>query len=254
MVAIAYSGGTRDWLCSVQPLDKGFLTRNISESAALPGVDIRNSIRRFAPEAQKENRSEHHIGIGSGIGHAGSGDRVESRELVGQQFVAGYTFEFPEAQQVEKQGNRFICGDGKGTNEHGNTTSGRRGSHSRKPPLLLSCALIVMCFAACLLSSPSLIAQQDLGSSVALPESPEVRQPFVLRAVTDPQTGKGCIFLYGTRGPSRDSHRAWQSRSGWSTSIRCRPIRKNSACTDPARNMTNLHFHGLHVSAGCSPG
>jgi len=39
------------------PLGKGFLTGKISENTAFPGVDIRNNIPRFAPEARKANQA-----------------------------------------------------------------------------------------------------------------------------------------------------------------------------------------------------
>lgn len=39
------------------PLGKGFLTGKISENTTFPGIDIRNSIPRFAPEARKANQA-----------------------------------------------------------------------------------------------------------------------------------------------------------------------------------------------------
>ncbi len=39
------------------PLGKGFLTGKIGENTAFPGMDIRNSIPRFAPEARKANQA-----------------------------------------------------------------------------------------------------------------------------------------------------------------------------------------------------
>ncbi len=39
------------------PLGKGFLTGKISEKTAFPGMDIRNSIPRFSPEARKANQA-----------------------------------------------------------------------------------------------------------------------------------------------------------------------------------------------------
>lgn len=39
------------------PLGKGFLTGKISETTTFPGVDIRNSIPRFTPEARKANQA-----------------------------------------------------------------------------------------------------------------------------------------------------------------------------------------------------
>jgi aryl-alcohol dehydrogenase-like predicted oxidoreductase len=39
------------------PLGKGFLTGKISANTEFPGVDIRNNIPRFAPEARKANQA-----------------------------------------------------------------------------------------------------------------------------------------------------------------------------------------------------
>jgi aryl-alcohol dehydrogenase-like predicted oxidoreductase len=39
------------------PLGKGFLTGKISENTAFPGIDIRNTIPRFSPEARKANQA-----------------------------------------------------------------------------------------------------------------------------------------------------------------------------------------------------
>jgi len=39
------------------PLGKGFLTGKITENTAFPGMDIRNNIPRFAPEARRTNRA-----------------------------------------------------------------------------------------------------------------------------------------------------------------------------------------------------
>lgn len=109
------------------------------------------------------------------------------------------------------------------------------------------CALIVMCFATCLLSSQSLIAQQDLESSVELPESPAVRQPFVLRAVTDPKTGKAAFSFMGREVPPviRTTPGS-QVRLDYVNQMSPNP--KELCVNGPCKNMTNLHFHGLHVS------
>jgi suppressor of ftsI len=96
----------------------------------------------------------------------------------------------------------------------------------------------------CLLSAPSLIAQQ---SGVALPEPPEVRQPFVLRAVNDPQSGKSAFSFQGREVPP-------VIRTAPGEKIRLdyvnamSPHSHEQCIYGPCRNMTNLHFHGLHVA------
>src|ERR1700731_301813 len=126
----------------------------------------------------------------------------------------------------------------------------RRGGKTLIPGNRLSCysyALLVMYFAVCLLSSQSLIAKQDVGSSVTLPESSAVRQPFVLRAVTDPKTGKAAFSFMGREVPP-------VIRTAPGSQIRLEyinqmsPNSKELCVSGPCTNMTNLHFHGLHVS------
>jgi suppressor of ftsI len=110
-----------------------------------------------------------------------------------------------------------------------------------------SCALIVMSFALCLLSSQSLMAQRDVGSGVALPESPVVRQPFVLRAVTDPKTGKAAFSFMGREVPPViRTVPGSQIRLDYINQMS--PKSKELCVYGPCTNMTNLHFHGLHVS------
>jgi suppressor of ftsI len=128
-------------------------------------------------------------------------------------------------------------------------TQRQRGDETR--PYCYSYGLLVLHFAAilCLLSHQSLIAQQPspAESRLALPDPPEVRQPFVLRAVTDPQTGKGAFSFMGREVPP-------VIRTTPGSQIRLEYVNQMSAkskelCVDgPCRDMTNLHFHGLHVS------
>jgi suppressor of ftsI len=113
------------------------------------------------------------------------------------------------------------------------------------------CGLLVIRIAAvfCLLTNLGLVAQQlrKDGSSLALPELPEVRLPFVLRAVNDPQSGKGAFSFDGREIPP-------VIRTTPGGQIRVEYINQMSSmsgenCVDgPCMNMTNLHFHGLHVS------
>jgi hypothetical protein len=100
---------------------------------------------------------------------------------------------------------------------------------------------------------PIYLHAQDLNPRVGrvlgnpLPAPPEVRSPFVLQAVTDPETGKAAFSFAGQEIPpvihaSSGQRIRLTYRNEMSTQSRER-------CVDgPCTNMTNLHFHGLHVS------
>jgi suppressor of ftsI len=114
------------------------------------------------------------------------------------------------------------------------------------PCRLLAMRIAVMLF---LLTNLSLEAQQPpgAGSPLALPELPVVQLPFVLRAVNDPQSGKGAFSFDGREIPP-------VIRTTPGSQIRVEYVNQMSSrsgenCVDgPCINMTNLHFHGLHVS------
>ena len=80
-----------------------------------------------------------------------------------------------------------------------------------------------------------------------LPDPPQVVSPFELRAINDPATGKGAFVFEGHEIPP-------VVRAGPGGTIQLEYVNQMSkssseVCVDgPCRNMTNLHFHGLHVS------
>jgi len=87
----------------------------------------------------------------------------------------------------------------------------------------------------------------DLVTGIPLPSSPEVRSPFVLRAINDPQTGKSAFSFAGQEippvirtSPGQDIRLTYQNQMSRDSTEQC--------IDGPCRNMTNLHFHGLHVS------
>jgi suppressor of ftsI len=82
---------------------------------------------------------------------------------------------------------------------------------------------------------------------VLLPDQPEVRSPFVLLAVTDPETGKSAFSFAGQEippvirvSPGQDIRLTYKNEMSAESRERC--------VDGPCMNMTNLHFHGLHVS------
>jgi FtsP/CotA-like multicopper oxidase with cupredoxin domain len=80
-----------------------------------------------------------------------------------------------------------------------------------------------------------------------LPAPPQVRSAFVLRAVNNPVTGKGVFVFDGLETPPL-------IRTAPGAKLRVTYIsdvstHSSEICIDgPCMNMTNLHFHGLHVS------
>jgi len=82
---------------------------------------------------------------------------------------------------------------------------------------------------------------------VPLPDPPQVRSPFVLDAINDPVTGKGAFSFEGHEIPP-------VIRAAPGNKIQLDYVNRMSShsrevCVDgPCTNMTNLHFHGLHVS------
>jgi FtsP/CotA-like multicopper oxidase with cupredoxin domain len=80
-----------------------------------------------------------------------------------------------------------------------------------------------------------------------LPQPPQVATSFELHAINDPATGKGAFVFEGHEDPP-------VIRAAPGGVIRLDYLNQMSkssseVCVDgPCMNMTNLHFHGLHVS------
>jgi suppressor of ftsI len=84
-------------------------------------------------------------------------------------------------------------------------------------------------------------------SSVPLQKPPEARSPLVLSAVNDPKTGKAAFSYAGRETPP--VIRAFPGETMRITYENRMSSASRERCIDgPCMNMTNLHFHGLHVS------
>jgi len=129
-------------------------------------------------------------------------------------------------------------------------TSGRV---NRIPDLLHQFTIVVMQSAALWLLCSILVHAQsptpglDSHQQVLLPDPPEVRSPFVLLAVTDPKTSKSEFSFAGQdippvirTSPGQNIRLTYENQMSAHSTERC--------IDGPCRNMTNLHFHGLHVS------
>lgn len=96
-----------------------------------------------------------------------------------------------------------------------------------------------------LLSGVRLMAQGRAQSVVSNP--PDARSPLVLKAINDPQTGKGAFSFDGREIPP--VIRASPGEDIRLTYVNEMSTHSQERCADgPCTNMTNLHFHGLHVS------
>ncbi len=80
-----------------------------------------------------------------------------------------------------------------------------------------------------------------------LPEVPTVRIPFVLSAVNDEVSGRGAFSFEGREVPP--VIRVSPGQKLQITYLNRMKVSSSEVCVDgPCMNMTNLHFHGLHVS------
>jgi suppressor of ftsI len=82
---------------------------------------------------------------------------------------------------------------------------------------------------------------------VPVSDPPETRSPVSLKAVNDPQTGKAAFSFDGREDPP--VIRANPGQDIRLTYTNAMSTHSQEHCVDgPCMNMTNLHFHGLHVS------
>jgi len=108
----------------------------------------------------------------------------------------------------------------------------------------------MVCFA--MLGGMSLSAQvaepaSHIASPILLSNPPEARSPIVLTAINDPHTGKGAFSFEGREDPP--VIRAAPGEDIRLTYVNAMSTDSHETCIDgPCMNMTNLHFHGLHVS------
>jgi suppressor of ftsI len=97
------------------------------------------------------------------------------------------------------------------------------------------------------LHAQSPISGPDDSQPYLLSDPPETRSPFVLRAINDPDTGKAAFFFAEKEDPP--VIRASPGEDIRLTYVNAMSSHSTERCVDgPCMNMTNLHFHGLHVS------
>jgi suppressor of ftsI len=119
------------------------------------------------------------------------------------------------------------------------------------PPVKAGQNLFTCCACLGLLFGVRLLAQglptKINTSQTVLSNPPEARSPLVLKAINDPETGKGAFLFQGREdppviraSPGEDIHLTYTNEMSTHSRERC--------IDGPCMNMTNLHFHGLHVS------
>jgi hypothetical protein len=100
------------------------------------------------------------------------------------------------------------------------------------------------------------VQAQDIsrdGKGARLTVLPEAKSPITLMAINDPVTGKSAFSFEGKEIPP-------VIRSSPDSTIEIEYLNRMSrnskeVCIDgPCMNMTNPHFHGLHVSPKCAAG
>ena len=116
-------------------------------------------------------------------------------------------------------------------------------------PNVGGCSTVFASAALCILSTPLCIVAQSLEIpiGVALPREPEARSPLLLKAASDSGNQRSTFLFEGAPSPPViRSARGSQIRIDYLNQM---SSHSNEICVDgPCRNMTNLHFHGLHVS------
>jgi suppressor of ftsI len=113
-----------------------------------------------------------------------------------------------------------------------------------------NCSICLMCLAmigTIPSTTPAVTAQSQIASRPLLSNPPEAHSPIVLTAINDPQTGKTAFSFHGRQDPP--VIRASPGEDIRLTYLNAMSTDSHERCIDgPCMNMTNLHFHGLHVS------
>jgi suppressor of ftsI len=108
----------------------------------------------------------------------------------------------------------------------------------------------VMCFGVLgwmRLAAQAIAGPTGIARAPILSNPPEARSPIVLSAINDLHTGKAAFSFNGREDPP--VIRAFPGENIRLTYVNAMSTQSHERCVDgPCMNMTNLHFHGLHVS------
>jgi suppressor of ftsI len=111
----------------------------------------------------------------------------------------------------------------------------------------LACLTCLGLFCGVQLEAQWPLSAITVSQPVLVSDPPETRSPVSLKAVNDPQTGKAAFSFDGREDPP--VIRANPGEDIRLTYTNAMSTHSQEHCVDgPCMNMTNLHFHGLHVS------
>jgi len=115
---------------------------------------------------------------------------------------------------------------------------------SRNLLTCLFCGAVLGCVTVAAQAGP---AAGTIASPPLFSNPPEARSPVVLTAINDPHTGRGAFSFNGREDPP--VIRAKPGEDIRLTYVNAMSTDAHEKCIDgPCMNMTNLHFHGLHLS------
>jgi suppressor of ftsI len=109
------------------------------------------------------------------------------------------------------------------------------------------CLMCLATLGSMKLAAQVVIAPNHIASPPLLSNPPEARSNVVLTAINDPHTGKAAFSFQGREDPP--VIRASPGQVIRLTYVNAMSTDSREMCIDgPCTNMSNLHFHGLHVS------
>jgi suppressor of ftsI len=112
---------------------------------------------------------------------------------------------------------------------------------------LLACVTCFSLFCGVQVESRGASSAITASKPVLVSDPPEARSPVSLKAINDPHTGKAAFSFNGREDPP--VIRANPGEDIHLTYTNAMSTHSHEHCVDgPCMNMTNLHFHGLHVS------
>ncbi|MGA9565303.1 MAG: multicopper oxidase domain-containing protein, partial [Candidatus Korobacteraceae bacterium] len=112
---------------------------------------------------------------------------------------------------------------------------------------LLACMMCSGAFGNARLAAQTVADPGRIAPSSLVSNPPDARSPFVLTAINDAHTGKGAFLFNGRQDPP--VIRSAPGEDIRITYVNAMSTDSHEKCIDgPCMNMTNLHFHGLHVS------
>ena len=109
------------------------------------------------------------------------------------------------------------------------------------------CFAFLTLFCCIQLAAQTPLSPSKVSEPVMLPDPAPTRSPVLLKAINDPHTGKAAFWFDGREDapvirvkPGEDIRLTYMNAMSSHSRERC--------IDGPCMNMTNLHFHGLHVS------